>query len=202
MEQLRSNLKRLPGTWVADAGYGNEENYRLLEEEEIEAYLKYPGFDREKQKRAKLSEKEKYQSKQFKRQPGEDVYVCPQGKRLYFEREVEEVSSTGYHSLKREYRCRGCEGCAARKICSPKSRYGRTLTIGPELVRLRGNAFERLTSEIGEKLRKKRLAEVEAVFGLLKQNGRFRRFHLRGLEKVEIEWGILSMAHNIKMMAA
>jgi len=62
-------------------------------------------------------------------------------------------------------------------------------------------AFKKLTSEIGEKLRKRRLAEVEAVFGLLKQNGRFRRFHLRGLEKVEVEWGILSMAHNLKKLA-
>ena len=36
---------------------------------------------------------------------------------------------------------------------------------------------------------------------LLKQNGRFRRFHLRGLEKVEVEWGILSMAYNLKKLA-
>jgi transposase len=48
LEQLKKNLKRLPATWVADAGYGNEENYHLLESEKVEAYLKYPGFDREK----------------------------------------------------------------------------------------------------------------------------------------------------------
>ena len=71
-----------------------------------------------------------------------------------------------------------------------------------KLVRLRENAFNKLTREIGEKLRRRRLAEVEAVFGLLKENGLFRRFHLRGLEKVEVEWGILSMAHNIKKLAA
>jgi len=201
LEQLRNNLKRLPKTWVADAGYGNEENFLLLEGEGVEAYLKYPGFDREKRKRAKLSEKEKYQAKQFQLQPDQDAYLCPQGKTLHFEKEVEEVNATGYRSVKREYRCRDCEGCIAKEICTPKSTHGRTLSIGPELVRLRGVAFNKLTSEIGEKLRKRRLAEVEAVFGLLKQNGRFRRFHLRGLEKVEIKWGILSMAHNIKKMA-
>jgi len=52
LEQLRTNLKQLPKTWVADAGYGSEENYHILESEKVEAYLKYPGFDREKQKRA------------------------------------------------------------------------------------------------------------------------------------------------------
>jgi hypothetical protein len=201
MEQLRKILNRLPATWVADAGYGNEENYLLLEGEKVEAYLKYPGFDREKRKKARLSEKEKYQARQFKLQPDQDIYICPQGKQLHFEREVEEVNATGYRSLRREYRCRDCEGCIAKENCTPKSTYGRTLSIGPELVRLRGIAFKKLTSEIGEKLRKRRLAEVEAVFGLFKENGRFRRFHLRGLEKVEVEWGILSMAHNIKKMA-
>jgi len=79
-------LKRLPATWVADAGYGNEENYVFLEKEEVEAYLKYPGFDREKQKRAKLSEKEKHQSRHFKLQPDQDIYLCPQGKTLHFEK--------------------------------------------------------------------------------------------------------------------
>jgi len=201
LEQLKNNLKQLPRTWVADAGYGNEENYRLLESEKVEACLKYPGFDREKRKRAKLREKEKYQSSQFTLQPDEDVYLCPQGKPLYFAREVEEISATGYRSVKREYRCGECEGCVARGVCSPKSKNGRTLSIGPELVRLRGIAFRKLTSELGEKLRKRRLAEVESVFGLLKQNGGFRRFHLRGLEKVEVEWGILSMAHNLKKLA-
>lgn len=184
LEQLKNNLKRLLKTWVADAGYGNEENYRLLEDEKVEAFLKYPGFDREKRKRAKLMEKEKYQSSQFKPQPDEDVYLCPQGKSLYFAREVEEISATGYRSVKRKYRCGECEGCVARGVCSPKSKNGRTLSIGPELVRLRGIAYKKLTSEMGEKLRKQRLAEVESVFGLLKQNGGFRKFHLRGLEEV------------------
>jgi hypothetical protein len=201
LEQLRNNLEQLPKTWVADAGYGSEENYVLLESEKVEAYLKYPGFDREKQKRAKLSEKEKYQPRQFKLQTDQDIYLCPQGKPLHFEREVEEISATGYRCMKREYRCKECEGCVVREICSPRSKYGRTLSVGPELVRLRGIAFKKLTSEIGEKLRKRRLAEVEAVFGLLKQNAQSRRFHLRGLQKVEVEWGILSLAHNIKKMA-
>jgi len=66
---------------------------------------------------------------------------------------------------------------------------------------LRGNAFKKFTSEIGEKLRRRRLAEVEAVSGFLKENGLFRRFHLRGLQKVEVEWEILSMTHNIKKLA-
>ncbi|NMB59452.1 MAG: hypothetical protein GYA12_09805, partial [Chloroflexi bacterium] len=31
---------------------------------------------------------------------------------------------------------------------------------------------------------------------------RFRRFHLRGLDKVSTEWGLVCIAHNICKMAA
>ncbi|MFV0500542.1 MAG: transposase, partial [Bacteroidales bacterium] len=37
----------------------------------------------------------------------------------------------------------------------------------------------------------------EQTFGNLKQNKNFRRFSLRGLKKVEVEFGLLAIAHNI-----
>ncbi len=51
-------------------------------------------------------------------------------------------------------------------------------------------------------MRAARSTEVETVFGHLKHNMHFRRFHLRGLEKVNTEWGLVSMAHNMKKLAA
>jgi len=36
----------------------------------------------------------------------------------------------------------------------------------------------------------------------LKQNWGFRRFMLRGLDKVKTEWGILCIAHNLAKIAA
>jgi hypothetical protein len=44
--------------------------------------------------------------------------------------------------------------------------------------------------------------EVESVFGQIKQDSAFRRFSLRGLEKVNLEWGLVCLAHNIKKIAA
>ncbi|MEO1588867.1 MAG: transposase, partial [Bacteroidota bacterium] len=49
---------------------------------------------------------------------------------------------------------------------------------------------------------KKRPCEIEAVFGILKQNRNFRRLSLRGLEKVEIEVGLHAVAHNFRKLAA
>ena len=53
----------------------------------------------------------------------------------------------------------------------------------------------------GIKLRKQRRHDVEPVFAELKHNKNFKRFMLRGKTKVEVEIGILAIAHNLKKMA-
>ena len=55
-------------------------------------------------------------------------------------------------------------------------------------------------SEEGLRHRSKRPVEVEAVFGQLKKNRMFNRFRMRGIKKVEIEFGLLAMAHNLLKM--
>jgi hypothetical protein len=63
-------------------------------------------------------------------------------------------------------------------------------------------AYELLNSEEGIKHRKKRCWDVEPVFGNIKQNHGFKRFMLRGEQKVNIEWGLLAIAQNIRKKAA
>lgn len=63
-------------------------------------------------------------------------------------------------------------------------------------------AASNLRSEEGLRLRAQRGVDVEPVFGRIKNNWGFRRFLLRGLEKVRIEWGLLSVALNLAKMAA
>ena len=63
--------------------------------------------------------------------------------------------------------------------------------------RLRKKAREKLNSEEGLLKRSRRPIEPESVFGNIKQNKNFRRLMLRGLEKVEVELGIMAIAHNL-----
>ena len=58
-----------------------------------------------------------------------------------------------------------------------------------------------LLSERGIFHRKKRPADVEPVFGTLKENKGFRRFRLSGLNKVGVEFGLLALAHNLAKLA-
>ncbi|CAM4475271.1 Transposase DDE domain-containing protein [Paenibacillus tarimensis] len=63
-------------------------------------------------------------------------------------------------------------------------------------------ARERLKSEEGYALSVRRMHEPESVFGQIKNNRGFRRFLLRGLQKVSLEVGWLSLAHNLLKKAA
>nr|WP_246079400.1 transposase [Paenibacillus piri] len=50
LEKVKSQLGKLPSTVIADAGYGGEENYNYLEQNEVEAVVKYSTYHREKSK--------------------------------------------------------------------------------------------------------------------------------------------------------
>ena len=49
--------------------------------------------------------------------------------------------------------------------------------------------------------RSMRPIEPEAVFGQIKSGHLFRRFALRSLEKVNVEFGLIAIAHNLKKWA-
>jgi hypothetical protein len=63
------------------------------------------------------------------------------------------------------------------------------------------NAVERmkrkLQTQVGRRIYAMRKAIVEPVFGQIKQARGFRQFLLRGLEKVQREWALVCLTHNI-----
>ena len=89
-----------------------------------------------------------------------------------------------------------CEGCPMRGPCH-KAEGDRIIQRSPNLVRYKQRVRELLASEEGLEKRRQRW-QVEAVFGNIKQNKGFRRFYLRGIEKVNIEIGLLAIAHNLQ----
>ncbi|WP_293892279.1 transposase [Flavobacterium sp.] len=50
--------------------------------------------------------------------------------------------------------------------------------------------------------RKQRSADVEPVFAQLKHNNGFRRFSLKGTKKVELEFGLMALGHNLRKKIA
>ena len=60
----------------------------------------------------------------------------------------------------------------------------------------------RLKTELGRALYKLRKQTVEPVFGIIKEAMGFRRFRLRGREKVSLEWTLVCVSYNLKRMFA
>ena len=58
----------------------------------------------------------------------------------------------------------------------------------------------RLKTEVGKALYKLRKQTVEPVFGIIKEVMGFRRFTLRGREKVSLEWTLVCVSYNLKRM--
>ncbi len=67
---------------------------------------------------------------------------------------------------------------------------------------LKAKALEFLLSQQGILHRKRRMVDVEPVFGMIKKNKGFRRFYLKGIENVNIELGLLFMVHNLSKITS
>ena len=97
-----------------------------------------------------------------------DSYTCPEGQTLSYLR--------SWRRKDRPLRIYEAHDCTA---CPLKAR-------------------ELLNSPPGKEYRSRRMIEVESVFGQIKHNGNFRRFFLRGLSKVNTEFHLVTLAHNLK----
>jgi len=58
----------------------------------------------------------------------------------------------------------------------------------------------RVATQEGRLLYKQRQQTVEPVFGIIKEAMGFRRFSLRGLVKVRLEWTLVTLAYNVKRL--
>jgi hypothetical protein len=198
MESLKANLGRMPETLVADAGYGSEENYEYLENNGVEAFVKYGYFHIEQSKKWKS---DPYRVDNLNYDEDSDAYTCPEGVKMAFLREEIKGTDNGFKQTKRLYQAHSCKGCPVRDQCH-KQKGNRIIEVNPNLNWHKSVIRRRLNSERGRRYRSQRPADVEAVFGIIKGNRNYRKFLLRGIENVEIEIGLLALAHNLSKIAS
>ena len=197
LEKVKAQLGRLPKNVIADSAYGSEENYAYLNQEQVGNYLKYNFFGKEQRPRYKP---DAFAADQLKYDPEKNEFICPAGKRLIYQYTFHRQTDNGYRGERRYYQAEDCTDCPLKAQCH-KAKGNRRVQISFQLQAWRRQVSQNLTSEIGKKLRSQRGVEVESVFGRLKENWGFRRFLLRGLEKVKTEIGLLCIAHNMAKLA-
>ena len=182
---------------VADAGYGSEQNYNYMLENEMVPYVKYNYFHKE-QKRKQRNNPYLQQNLIYDKE--QDVFICPNNKTLIHTDTYTRTTELGYESKVDKYECEDCSDCPLKKECT-KARGNREIEVNHTLNEYKRQVRELLTSERGLYHRSKRPVEPEAVFGQIKDAHHFRRFRLRSLPKVNIEFGLIAMAHNLRKLA-
>ncbi len=199
LEAVKKMTGFTPKNVVADSGYGSEENYLHLKECGINSYIKYNTFDLEQTRRFK---KDIFNVKNWEYIAEEDAYICPAGKKVKYLYPKISVNERGFVSYEKVYQCEEiCNGCEHREKCYKGRRWKKRFSVRPRLEKLKEEVRQRLLSEEGKEIYNKRKVEVETVFGIIKNNKGFRRFLLRGLKGVKLEWGLVCIAYNIEKLA-
>jgi hypothetical protein len=199
LEAHEKQYNETPEVVVTDAGYGSEENYQALDEKQVTAYVKHNQFDRQQSKN--IQDKKPFSADKLYYNKDKDCYYCPMGQCMENAGTTTRTTTTGYSQTLSIYKAKNCEGCPLRAVCH-QAKGNRTIEVNHHLNQLKQQANERLLSEEGVRHRKKRCWDVEPVFANIKNNHHFRRFTLRGKEKVSIETGLLALAHNLRKKAA
>jgi transposase len=208
----------------ADSGYYSEANLEALEAKGIEAFIpdpdyrkrdpRYQGQERHTAKPDALWDKSEkpapkpklFQPADFKVAEDHSHCICPAGKRLY--RNGGNCNIEGQRAIKFSGAKRDCQTCPVRAKClrHPQRTPVRQVAI---FVGRHENAKEKasermkrkIDTEQGREMIARRFATVEPVFGNLRYNKGLNRFTLRGRHKVDGQWKLYCLVHNIEKLA-
>lgn len=222
LEGARENLeaigleKPLEGKQVsADTSYYSVENLEACEKEKVDAYVPDQQFRKrdvrfknaDRHRRSTDKHHQKYKSKKryfdvsdFKMNEDNGKLICPAGKELYVKNR-NFTGAKGYKFVAYQALKTACRDCKLRSKClrNPKteSRQVHILYEKPADT-ITGRMKEKIDTPEGRKIYEKRIAIVEPVFGNIRSCKRMDRFTLRGKIKVNIQWKLYCLVHNIE----
>ena len=201
MERLAASSLPMPKTVIADAGYGSEENYLYAMGEEkqprFEFLIPYGNYLKEKTRRY---QKDIRHASNWTYEEQDDRFVCPNGRYVRFKKYQTKKNASGLEQSFKIYECEDCSDCPLKLSCT-KAKGNRQVHWNTIWEELKAKAKRALEDDEKSAIYARRKVEVESVFGHLKGNRSFRRFSLRGLDKVHVEFGIVALAHNLLKVA-
>ena len=199
LDSFQARYGKQSGEICADSGYGSEQNYEYMFGNGIVPYVKYNMFHAEDKRKRR---QDPFLIQNLHYNETDDYFVCPMGQHMEHIGDVTVKSDLGYESTVSRYSARNCSGCPLRGMCYKAAADRRTIEVNHKNNAYRRKAKELLTSERGIYHRGNRPIEPEAVFGIIKFNHGFKRFHLKSNEKVKTEFGLVALAHNIRKYIA
>jgi len=194
---------------TADSLYHSSINLKKCEAEKLDAYIPDKDFrkrdPRLKKKRrwGAKEKKRKFKLQDFRHNEITDEYICPQGKALKLQVKKTRVNGVIYRRYVADRN--DCQGCDLKSRCiihkNAKRRY-LNIPVGSAPDNLTKPMIKKIDSEEGRKIYSQRIGVVEPVFANVRTHKRMDHFTLRGKIKVNIQWLLYCMIHNIGKIAA
>ncbi len=193
---------------TADTNYHSLDSLKVCEDEKVDAYIPDIQF---RQRDPRFAEQERFKDKKkadaksspfsaadFTYDESKRVYLCPNGKEL----KCHARNQVNRHRTYDIYHARpeDCSACPLRSRCLSKSDTSRRYlsiqvnTGQPNLIDL---MKAKIDSEAGKKIYARRLGIVEPVFANICVHKHMDRFTLRTKRKVDVQWGLFALVHNI-----
>lgn len=205
---------------AADSGFHSEKNLEMLADEEIDAYIadpkmrsRDPRFDNsgryktksQQERKRKNPLKKKFKAKDFIFDLELSFCQCPAGKRLY--RSGHRVKIKNYELTKFKGPKSACMPCHLRRQClqNPDKTETRQVSYNhgkaaDAPVTFSEKMISKIDTERGRHIYSKRVGVAEPPFAQIRHNMRLDRFSLRGKTKVNIQWLLYCMLHNMRRL--
>jgi len=199
IKQLEEN-HTLGDVVVADAGYGSENNYQYLDDSSKKYVIPYSTMLKENSKKWKSDEKKVMNWNYYEK---DDYYINLQGVRFNFNAYRIRTDKYGFKRYFKEYISEIFDD-NHNKIPQAFTPGGnrKRIFINPSLEYFKASMKNKLSIPQYADIYARRKIDVEPVFGNMKACLGFKRFHVRGLDKVKKEMMIVVMALNIRKMVS
>ncbi|WP_417585814.1 IS1182 family transposase [Nitrincola sp.] len=208
---------------TADTGFANEANMEYLHQNQINGYIpdnqfrsRDPKFTHQKDKYGKRHQtpgnpkvKHLIPASEFQFDPVTMTCRCPAGEQISHRgiRTNEHGQLTAYF----EGRLLQCRHCSKKASCmknpaSADHRKGAGRQVSFALNDQRTPTYtdwmkHRVDSPKGKQIYSHRMSVVEPVFGNIGTNKKLNRFSLRGKSKVQGQWQLYCLVHNVEKLA-
>ena len=225
VEQVRDDFQALGEKDVfgktkltADSGFHTEESTRMLAESGVDGYVpdklfrqRDPAFQTAQRHRCRKAligrsvppDRQFYTARDFVLNPENGKLICPAGKELYL-KDRNFKTANGYQGPQYKAKISDCRACGLRTRClrNPKVRARTVAKFTHRLVEGEQESFShrmirKIDTELGRYLYSMRMGIVEPVFANLCHMLGLDRFTLRGRTKVNVQWRLFALVHNI-----
>jgi transposase len=227
VEQLQTQLAKL-GTpdafneakFTADSGFHSEVNLEFMATTGLDAYMADTAFrsrnplfktsetyQTEKEKRRLKRSKGRarlFNSTDFYFNENELTCRCPAGKKMWLS--VKKIETAGRHYVRFSGYLKDCRVCPLQSQCMRKvpSKQGRQVQFetnkADKYISYTDKMRVKIDSSAGRRQYSKRLGAIEPVFGNITVNKGMNKFTLRGIDKVNTQWQMYCLVHNIEKL--